>query len=169
MLLSPPVNPLDPPPLALKPKQHGRRPAKTYEKSRSSQRIEDQKNPPPAKPETIDETDELEEMDKHSDNEDNEAQVRDELEPELSELTQTSNFLTTSEDPQSYEEAISSIDQDEWRAAMQVLSSMWYILYTTRILVRATFTLALSSAGCNRSGPTAEGTCSPLLDRKSVV
>ena len=30
--------------------------------------------------------------------------------------------------------------------------------------VRATFTLALSSAGCNRSGPTAEGTCSPLLD-----
>ena len=26
-------------------------------------------------------------------------------------------------------------------------------------IVRATFTLALSSAGCNRSGPTAEGTC----------
>ena len=25
--------------------------------------------------------------------------------------------------------------------------------------VRATFTLALSSTGCNRSGPTAEGTC----------
>ena len=30
--------------------------------------------------------------------------------------------------------------------------------------VRATFTLALSSAGCNRSGPSAEGTCSPLPD-----
>ena len=30
--------------------------------------------------------------------------------------------------------------------------------------VRATFTLALSSAGYNRSGPTAEGTCSPLPD-----
>ena len=29
-------------------------------------------------------------------------------------------------------------------------------------VVRATFTLALSSAGCNRSGPTAEGTCSLL-------
>ena len=28
--------------------------------------------------------------------------------------------------------------------------------------VRATFTLALSSTGCNRLGPTAEGTCSPL-------
>ena len=35
-----------------------------------------------------------------------------------------------------------------------------------RGLVRATFTLALSSAGCNRSGPTAEGTCSPLPDNQ---
>ena len=32
--------------------------------------------------------------------------------------------------------------------------------------VRATFTLALSSAGCNRLGPTAEGTCSPLPDNQ---
>ena len=32
--------------------------------------------------------------------------------------------------------------------------------------VRATFTLALSNAGCNRSGPTAEGTCSPLPDNQ---
>ena len=32
--------------------------------------------------------------------------------------------------------------------------------------VRATFTLALSSAGCNRSGPTAEGTCSLLPDNQ---
>ena len=30
--------------------------------------------------------------------------------------------------------------------------------------VRATFTLALSSTGCNRLGPTAEGNCSLLLD-----
>ena len=32
--------------------------------------------------------------------------------------------------------------------------------------VRATFTLALSSAGCNRLGPTAEGTCSLLPDNQ---
>ena len=30
------------------------------------------------------------------------------------------------------------------------------------LTVRATFTLALSSTGCNRLDPTAEGTCSPL-------
>ena len=36
--------------------------------------------------------------------------------------------------------------------------------WITTITVRATFTLALSSAGCNRLGPTAEGTCSPLPD-----
>ena len=35
-----------------------------------------------------------------------------------------------------------------------------------RFTVRATFTLALSSAGCNRLGPTAEGTCSPLPDNQ---
>ena len=90
-----------------------------YEKSRSSQRLEDHKNPPPIVPKTADENDELEQMDKFSDDENDEAQVRDELEPELSELTQASTFLATGEDPQSYEEAIGSIDQDKWRAAMQ--------------------------------------------------
>ena len=61
-------------------------------------------------------------MGKFSDDKNDEAQVRDELEPELSklsELTQASTFLATGEDPQSYEEAIGSIDQDKWRAAMQ--------------------------------------------------
>ena len=97
-----------PPPVTDKPKRRGRRPAKVYEKSRSSQRLEDRKNPPQVT-ETAD----------NSDDEDDEMQIRDELEPEQSELTSTPAYLTTGEDPESYEEAISSVDRDEWQAAMQ--------------------------------------------------
>jgi len=111
-----PVEPL--PPLAAKPKRRGRGPAKVYQKSRSSQRLEDRKNPPTTI-ETTDGSDEHESSDKNSDDEDDEAQVRDELEPELSELTFTPIYLAAGEDPDSYEEAIDSVDRDEWQAAMQ--------------------------------------------------
>ena len=56
--------------------------------------------------------------DKGSDTEDDEAEVQNELEAESSELAQASAFLATGEDPESYEEVITSADRDEWLAAM---------------------------------------------------
>ena len=101
-----------------KPKRRTRGPAKVYEKSRSSQRLEDRKNPPPANNETTDSSDDHVPSDKDSDTEDDEAEVQNELEAESSELAQASVFLATGEDPESYEEAIASADRDEWLAAM---------------------------------------------------
>ena len=91
-----------------KPKRRGRGPAKVYEKSRSSQQLEDRKNPP-----KVTEATDIE------DDEDEEMQVHDELEPEQSELTSIPAYLATGEDPESYKQAIHSVDHDEWQAAMQ--------------------------------------------------
>ena len=114
--LTPPIpTPLPQPPL----KRRVRGPAKVYEKSRSSQRLEDRKRPPPEVTETTDDSDEFKSLGKNSDDEDDKAQVHDELEPEHSELTGTPAYLATGEDPDSYEEAIDSVDRDEWQAAMQ--------------------------------------------------
>ena len=113
---APPIpTPLPQPPL----KRRVRGPAKVYEKSRSSQRLEDRKRPPPEVTETTDDSDEFKSLGKNSDDEDDEAQVRDELEPEHSKPTGTPAYLATGEDPNSYEEAIDSVDHDEWQAAMQ--------------------------------------------------
>ena len=56
------------------------------------------------------------------------------------------------------------ITGNEDRALVIAANGDWFEIVAD---VRATFTLAPSSAGCNRSGPTAEGTCSPLLDNQS--
>ena len=113
-LPSPSISPPVPPP---KPKQRTRGPAKIYHKSRSSQRIEARQIPPKAN-KTAEGSDEPVSSDADSDDKD-EAQVRDELEPEFSELTNTPAFLATGNDSDSYEEAIGSVDRDEWLAAMQ--------------------------------------------------
>ena len=103
----------DPPPFVTNPKLRGRGPAKVYEKSRSSQRIEDRNNPPKEGTKTNS-------PDRTPDDDDDEAQARDELEPESGELTQDdSTFLATGEDPESYEQAINSVDRNDWQAAMQ--------------------------------------------------
>jgi hypothetical protein len=103
----------------LKRRGRGRGPAKVYEKSRSSQRLEERQKPSPDDTKTTDNSDQANSSDKDSDDDDDEAQVRDELEPELSEIAWNSTFLATGEDPESYEEAISSVDRDDWQAAMQ--------------------------------------------------
>ena len=75
------------------------------------------KETPPKTTETAENSDGLESLDKTSDNEDDKAQVRNEL--DLGETTDTSAYLATGEDPDSYDEAINSVDRDEWQAAMQ--------------------------------------------------
>ena len=75
------------------------------------------KETPPKTTETAENSDGLESLDKTSDDEDDEAQVCNEL--DLSETTDTSAYLTTGEDPDSYDEAINSVDCNEWQAAMQ--------------------------------------------------
>ena len=113
----PPVQPSEPPAPVPKLKRRTRGPAKVYEKSRSSHRLMVKNEPPPKTTETAESSDGPEPLDKTSDDEDDEAQVRDEL--ELGETTDTSAFLATGEDPESYEEAINSVDRDEWQSAMQ--------------------------------------------------
>jgi hypothetical protein len=122
--LSPPIRPPDRPPPAAKPSQHGHGPAKVYQKSRSLQRIEARNKPPPDPTKTNDGSDEPKLSDKGSDDKNDEAQVRDELEPKLSELTWTPAFLATGEDPESYAEVIGLVDRNEWQAAMQAKMDM---------------------------------------------
>ncbi|KAF9641833.1 hypothetical protein BDM02DRAFT_398062, partial [Thelephora ganbajun] len=113
------IEPPDPSPFVPKPKRRGRGPAKVYEKSRASQRIEDQNKSPPKATESADSPDELKTSDKDSDDETDEVQVRSELEPELSEFTLISAYLATGDDPESYEDAVDSVDCDERKAAME--------------------------------------------------
>ena len=111
MLQLTPVQPTDPP---SKPKQRVRGPAKIYEKSRSSQHIEDRNKPKSSPTQTMGDPNGPE---SESDSAD-EAQICDELEPKHSEFTQTTAYVTTGQDPDSYKEAIDSVDHDEWQAAM---------------------------------------------------
>ena len=110
------VQPADPPP---EPKRRVRGPAKVYEKSRSSQRIKDRNKPKPSSTQAKDDPNGLE-TDEVSADEEDEVKVRNELEPELSELIKTTAFVATGQDPDSYEEAIDSVNRDEWQTAMQV-------------------------------------------------
>ena len=108
---STPLSPPSPPPVKC-----FRGPAKIYEKSRSSQQIEDcaKAKADAAKTNSSDPT-----QDENSDDKSDEVQICDELEPELSDLTWSSAFLATGEDPETYEQAINSVDRDDWQAAME--------------------------------------------------
>ena len=116
----PPSSSSSPIPPAKPPTKRVRGPAKVYEKTRASQRLEDMDKAAKAKAEAAKATTSPDEptLSEDSDDENNEAQIQDELEPDLSELTWTSTFLTTGEDPESYKEAIDSVDRNEWQAAM---------------------------------------------------
>lgn len=116
LLPNPPApSPLSQPqPSVEKPNRRGRGPAKIYEKSRSSKRLELRNNL-----KTNDNSGQAQPSDGNSDDDADEAQVRNELDPEPDELALASTSLATGEDPESYEEAINSVDGDEWQAAMQ--------------------------------------------------
>ena len=110
-----PVAPADPP---SKPKQRTRGPAIVYEKSRSSQRIEDRNKPKPSLAKATEDSNGPK-PDGHSTEDDDEARVCDELEPKDNELAQATAYIATGQDPDSYEEAISSVDRDECQTMMQ--------------------------------------------------
>ena len=98
-----------------KPSQHRHGPTKIYEKSRSSQCLQAHEKAT-LDTETTDGPNDST-PDKNSDNEDDEAQVCKQLEQEFSEITWTPTFLTTSNNPESYEGVISSTNCDEWQVA----------------------------------------------------
>ena len=58
-------------------------------------------------------------MDDDSADEEDKAKVHDELELELGKFAKTAAFIATGQDPNSYEEAIESVNRDKWQAAMQ--------------------------------------------------
>ena len=147
-----PVAPVDPP---SKPKQQTRGPAIVYEKSRSSQRIEERNKPKPSLTKATEDSNSPKPVG-YSTEDDDEVRVRDELEPEDNELAQAAAFIATGQDPDSCEEAISSVDRDEWQTVMQ--SEMESITSVgtfelSRILVTGSRSVANGSTKLNTLRP----------------